>query len=70
LIKLIILTFRKSKLINYRDIDTGQHHHVNISGGHAAYASTGRINDDKGGGINSVDSMVRKISASTARVNQ
>jgi len=48
----------------------GQHHHVDISGGHAAYASTGHINDGKGGGTNSVDSTVRETSASTARVNQ
>jgi hypothetical protein len=70
LIKLTILTFKNSKLINYRDIDMGQRHWVDISGGHAAYASTSRIDDGKGGGTNGVDSTVREAYASTARVNQ
>ena len=56
LIKLIILTFRNFKLINYRDIDMGQHHCINISRGHAAYASTSHINNSKGGGTKSINS--------------
>ena len=38
----------------------GQRHWVDISGGHAAYASTSRIDDGKGGGTNGVDSTVRE----------
>jgi len=38
----------------------GQHHWVDISGGHPAYASTSCI-DNKGGGTNGADGMVRRL---------
>jgi len=48
----------------------GQHHWVDISGGQAAYASTSRIDDGKGGGANGVNSTMREASTSTAHINQ